>query len=206
MRLIRFDLPLMTFALCVAVVSAAVSFGQVSHGSRETPERKQRVVASGRLIGTRELQQVIVWQTAGTAHLAVETVTAPTRILWQTDSGNWESLVDSVRVSDLDADGIPEIISLWWKGSPGGAVLRVFHWGAEAKTFVEVQPAGKDESQRIADVQSYGLAPVQGRKRIFVFATARPRGKLGVPDGQFELRGNRLVRLSGGVVRVDLES
>src|SRR2546427_5380778 len=143
MRLIRFDLPLMPFALCVAVVSAAVSFGQVSHGSGDTPRRKQRVVASGRLTGTPELQRVVAWQTAGTAHLAVETVGSRPRILWQMDGGKSESIVDSVRVSDLDGDRVPEIASLWWRGSSGGAVLRVFHWDRAQQSFVELQFEGE---------------------------------------------------------------
>ena len=199
MRLIRFDLPLMTFALCVAVVLAAVSFGQVSHGSGETPRRKQRVVASGRLIGTREIQQVVTWQTTDRAHLAIEALGSRPRILWQMDGGKAEHTVDSVRVSDLDGDGLPEIVSLWWRGSSGGAVLRVFHWDRAQQSFVELPFEGE-----INTVYSYRFLPAGGNRsssRLAVDIRSESGGRRStVPGGEYELRGSRLVRVGGGRV------
>src|SRR5512145_528661 len=86
MRLISFDLPLMTFALCVGVSSAVEVFGQVVEGRPLAAPR--RVVSTGRLTGTRELQQVVTWQTRGSAHLAIVTRGPRSRILWQTDGEN----------------------------------------------------------------------------------------------------------------------
>jgi hypothetical protein len=196
MRLMRFGLPPMALALLFVVAPAAASFGQVSHGSGETPRRKQRVVASGRLIGTRELQQVVTWQTAGTAHLAVETVGSRPRILWQMDGGNSESIVDSVRVSDLDGDRVPEIVSLWWRGSSGGAVLRVFHWDRAQQSFAELQFEGE-----INTVYSYRVVPAGGNRsssRLAVDIRSETGGRRStVPGSEYELRGSKLVRVGG---------
>jgi len=189
----------MTLALLFVIAPAAASFGQVSHGSGETPRRHQRVVASGRLIGAHELQQVVVWQTAGTAHLAVETVGSRPRILWQMDGGNSESIVDSVRVSDLDGDRVPEIVSLWWRGSSGGAVLRVFHWDRAQQSFAVLQ--FEDE---INTVYSYRVVPASGNRsssRLAVDIRSGTGGRRStVPGSEYELRGSRLVRVGGGRV------
>ena len=199
MRLIRFHLPLMTFALCVAVVSAAVSFGQVSHGSGETPRRKQRVVASGRLIGTREIQKVVTWQTTDRAHLAIESLGSRPRILWQMDGGKSEPTVDSVLLSDLDGDGLPEIVSLWWRGSSGGGVLRVFHWDRPQQSFVELQFEGEFNT-----VYSYRFLPAGGNRsssRLAVDTRSESGGRHStVPGSEYELRGSRFVRVGGGQV------
>ena len=197
MRLTRFGLPPMTLALLFVFGSAAASFGQVSHGSRDTPLRRQRVVASGRLIGTRELQQVVTWQTTRTAHLAIETVGSRPRILWQMDGGNSESIVDSVRVSDLDGDGLPEIVSLWWRRSSGGAVLRVFHWDRAQQSFVEVQFEGE-----INPVHGYRVVPSGGNRSSSRLAVdiRSETGARRVPGSEYELRGSRLVRVGGGRV------
>ena len=198
MRLTRFDLPLMTFALCVSVMSAAVSFGQVSHGSGETQRRKRRV-ASARLIGTREIQQVVTWQTTDRAHLAIESLGSRPRILWQMDGGKSESIVDSVRISDLDGDGLPEIVSLWWRGSSGDAVLRVFHWDRAQQSFVELQFEGE-----INAVRSYRVVPARGNRlssRLAVDIRSESGGRRStVTGGEYELRGSRLVRVGGGRV------
>ena len=206
MRLMRVDVPLMTFALCVAVVSAAVSFGQVSHGSGETPHRKQRVVASGRLIGTREIQQVVTWQTTDRAHLAIESRGSRPRILWQMDGDKSVSNVDSVRISDLDGDGLPEIASLWWKASTDDAMLRVFHWDRTKQTFVELQFEGE-----INPVRSYRIVPAGGNRLSRHLAVDIRSETVGrrptAPGSEYELRGSRLVRIGGGrVVTTQAES
>jgi len=205
MKMVKLNLPMMALAASFAILSAVAVLGQSVDDSQDRP-RRTRVVATGRLTGTHELQQVIVWQSAGVTHLAVETVARPKRILWEADGGNWASQTDSVLVSDLDGDGVPEIVSLWRTGSTAGAMLRVFHWQAQDKSFAEVQAEGVNESHRTPEIRSYRIAAVSGRKRILVFTTTRPGGTRGVPDGQFELRGNRLVRLSGGIIKVDLAS
>jgi hypothetical protein len=202
----RNSLPLMTLALCVAGVSAAASFGQAVRGQRDGASQGHRVAASGRLIGTRELQRVVVWQTAGTAHLAIETVGSRPRILWQMDGGNSESIVDSVRVSDLDGDRVPEIISLWRRGSSGGAVLRVFHWDRAQQSFKELQFEGE-----INSVYSYRVVPAGGNRsssRLAVDIRSETGGRRSpVPVSEYELRGSRLVRVGGDrVVTTQSES
>ena len=195
----RNSLPLMTLALCVAGVSAAASLGQGVRGPHDGASQRHRVVARGRLIGTRELQQVVTWQTTGTAHLAIETAGSRPRILWQMDGGNSESNVDSVRVSDLDGDRVPEIVSLWWRGSSGGAVLRVFHWDRAQQSFAELQFEGE-----INTVYSYRVVPAGGNRsssRLAVDIRSETSGiRSTVSGSEYELRGSRLVRVGGGRV------
>lgn len=197
MRLIRHSLPLMTFALCLAVVSAAASFRQAVKGSHDGAGRRQRVVATGRLNGTRELQHVVTWQTAGAAHLAVETAASRPRVLWQTAGSNSESVVDSVRIADLDGDGVPEILSLWWKGSSGGGALRVFHWDRAQGSFVELRI--EDE---INSVRSYRVVSPRGNRsssRLLVDTRSGNSTRRSTATGvEYELRGSKLVRAGGG--------
>lgn len=190
MRLIRFHLPLMTFALCFAVSSAAEVLGQ--EGPHQVAPR--RVVSTGRLIGTSEIQQVVTWQTGGTAHLAIVTRGPRSRILWQTDGGN-ASRVDSVRVSDLDGDGLPEIISLWWKRSFTDAELRVVHWGRQQDSFIELQ-----SENEINRVRSYRVVRVPGNRsssRIVIERAEESARRPTARDIAYELRGSLLVRVGG---------
>ncbi len=194
MRLKRLGLPLMTFALVFGMLSAA-AVAQSAQPSRDGASRKQQVVATGRFLGTREIQQVITWQAGGAAHLAIETVTASRpHILWQIDGEDSGSTVDSVRISDLDGDGVPEIASLWWKGSTGG-LLRVFHWDRGQRSFVELQV--EDEINR---ARSYRIVPVPGHRssHLVVDASRDPGTKPSL--GEYELRGSRLVRVGGAPV------
>lgn len=189
MRLNKFDLPLMTFAMCFAVLSAAEALGQAANGPHQT---SRRVVASGRLTGTRELNRVVTWQTRGIANLAVETTGRRAGVLWQTDGGDAASRVGSVRISDLDGDGIPEIISLWWKRSSLGAELRVVHWDRQQGSFVEVQAENE-----IHLVRSYQVVRAGGNRssgRIVVDVVTR---RSSTPSIVYELRGSRLFRVGG---------
>ena len=196
LRLLRFRLPLMAFALCFAMVSAAAAFEQSGQSSHDGANRRQRVVASGRLIGTRELQQVVTWQTGGTAHLAIETVAPRPRTLWQIDGSNSGSSVDSVRMSDLDGDGVPEIVSLWWTGAPTGAVLRVFHWDRGQQSFVELQ-----SENEINRVRSYRVVPIpRARSSSRLVVDTRPETGTRRTVSEYELRASKLVRIGGGSV------
>jgi hypothetical protein len=192
MRLIRFDLPLMTLALCFDLVSAAEGFGQDVKGPREVEDPRQRVAASGRLIGTRELQQVVTWQTRGTAYLAVETRGPRPRILWQTDGRNAGSRVDSVRVADLDSNGVPEIMSLWWKRTSVGAELRVFHWDRRQNSFVELQTENE-----LVRVDSYRVVRVAGMGSSSRIVAEMRSGGGARRSTTYELRGTRLIRVGG---------
>lgn len=109
--------------------------------------QKRRVLARAPLMGGRQPLQLVSWQTANPpgghlpyakAHLAIETTEQPFRALWQTDGGETQYLVDAVSVVDLDKDGVPEIISLWWEGASAGAMVRVFHWDAGRASFIEL--------------------------------------------------------------------
>src|SRR5690242_2967020 len=123
MRPVRQYVPLTSFAALLALASAALSIGQASKAPTQQLDRNRRLVASGRLLGNREVLQVSVSQTEGTVALVIESVTAHPKILWQANSRNSETNIDSVRIADLDGDGIPELLTLWWKGS--SAALRI---------------------------------------------------------------------------------
>lgn len=193
MRSIRLTLPLMTFALCFALLSAAEAVGQAGRGLNLT---SRRVVASGRLTGTRELQRVITWQTRGTAHLAVETSGPHARVLWQTADVDVDAAfrINSVRVSDLDGDGLPEIIALWWKRSSPGAHLRVIHWDRRQNTFVELH-----SENEINRVRSYRIVRVPGNRSAsrIVIERSQGGGRRSSPDIAYELRGSSLIRVGG---------
>jgi hypothetical protein len=189
----------MTLALLFVVASAAASFEQAPQDSHEGPRRTLRVVASGRLIGARELQQVVTWQTRGTAHLAIETLGSRPRVLWQMDGGNSESRVDSVRVADLDGDGLPEIVTLWWKGSSLGAVLRVVHWDRRQDSFVELQ--FESEINRVHSYRVVRVAGTRSSSRLVVETRSESGARQStVPGVEYELRGSKLVRVGGGRV------
>ena len=191
MSLIRFFLPLTTLAISAAF-AAADCLGQEVRKPSKGPEH---VVASGHLTGTRELQQVVSWQTGATAYLAVRTPGPHPRVVWQTDGGDTRSRVDSVRVSDLDGDGVPEILSLWWNRTSLEAALRVFHWSGAQGSFAEIQ-----FDSDISGVTSYRIVRVAGPKsgsRILI-ETRSSRATRSTSAIAYELRGSRLTRVGGG--------
>ena len=196
MRLKRLHLPLMTLAIFFAGASAADAFGQqdAPRGSREVEARGKRVVASGRFTGTRELQQVVTWQTRGTAYLAVETREPRPRILWQTDSGT-ASRVDSVRVADLDRDGLPEIISLWWGRSSASGQLRVIQWDRRQNSFIELQ--SDNEINRVTAYRIVRASGSRSANRIVVDMRSRTGARPSGSSISYELRGSRLLRVGG---------
>jgi len=171
---------------------AALCVGQARKGPVEQQNPGRRVVASGRLLGNRELQQISVSRINGVLSLVIETVAPPSRILWQTDSRNSETAIDSVRIADLDRDGIPEVLSLWRKG-PEEAVLRLFHWDIQRRAFVEIQSA-----DALGNVLSYRIVNKGGRysSRVVVDSRVGPDSKL--TGREYELRGAMLVSTAGG--------
>ena len=191
MRTNRKYLPLTAFATLLALASAALSVGQASKAPTQQLDRNRRVVASGRLLGNRELLQVSVSQTEGTVTLAIESVTAHPKILWQANSRNSETNIDSVRIADLDGDGIPELLTLWWKGS--SAALRIFHWNENQRSFVEIPL-----DEEIDNVRSYRVEHKVGRlsSRLVVDSRSAPNSELTARE--YELRDSRLVRSGGG--------
>jgi hypothetical protein len=199
MKLKRFHLPLATLAILVATVSAAASVGKIAKGADDNSHRTRRVVASGRLTGTRERQRVVTWHTKSAAHLAIETLGRHPRVLWQTEGGDSESRVDQVRVVDLDRDGIPEILSLWWKDSSAGAVLRATHWDRHQESFVELRFDGETDR-----VHSYRVVPARGlgtSNRLVVETGSRTVPRRSTAQGvAYELRGLTLIPVGGGRV------
>jgi len=192
MSLIRFLLPLTTLAISV-VFAAADGFCQEIKNPGESGERTHRVVASGRLLGTNEIQQIVSWQSRGYAYLAVETGGRNARKLWQAEGRTPGSRVDSVRLSDLDGDRVPEIVSLWWNRSPLGAELRVVHWDSRQGSFIEIQ----SESD-IGRVNSYRIVRGADSSRIVVDTRSNTRGDRTTRNVAYELRGSKLIRVSGG--------
>jgi len=184
MKLVRKLVPLMSLAALIATTSAALCVGQ-SPASIEK-DRGHRVVATGRLLGTRELQHILVSRSNGVLQLVIETVAAPSRVIWQTNSRNAETAVDSVRIADLDKDGIPEVLTLWRK-SPDDAALRLFHWDVHQRAFVEVTAP-----ESIDKVRSYRIVNKGGRYSSRVVVDSRA-GQNSKPNSrEYELRDAKL--------------
>lgn len=204
-KFFRSCLPLITLAACLALSSAAACLGE-SAGQRLPNAPQKRVVGRGHLTGTGERQQVVTFRTTSGAHLAIETVGSQPRVLWQVDAGNSASVVDSIRIEDLDSDGIAEIMGLWRNNSSPGAALRVFHWDRRAKSFVEIGSSDKDGSLGLVGINAYKIGQVNGRKRVLTYLGSTSTQMRGVPNAQFELKGNQLMRISGGIIRARDES
>lgn len=193
MRLIRAELPLATFATCIAMLAAADVFGQTSNRAGERGPHTQ-IVASGRFLNTRSSQDVVTWKSRGIAYLAVQTRESRPRVLWQTDSRIAGSRVESVRTSDLDGDGTTEILSLWRDPSSHRARLRAFRWDPSQKSFIELQTPPEIEG-----VNSYRIVGSAGKRRLML---ELPTGGNSRPSksAAYELSGLRLVRVGGEAV------
>lgn len=197
LKLKKLTLPLTTLTVLLAVAFS----GYAAQGRKNNALQKRRVAARGHLTGTRELQQIVTWQTPNppggilpyaNAHLAIETDAQ--RVLWQTDGGKTQYLVDDIQLEDLDGDGTPEIISLWLEGVSAGFALRVFHWDRRRQSFVEVKAADD-----LSGIYRYQIDGAGAHRRIVTFV----RSDVGsgwpvVEGGQYEARGNRLARVKGG--------
>ena len=203
-RLFQFVLPLITLIMWLAVCHVGYAAQRAQTGAPQ----KRRVALRGHLTGTREIQQVVVWQTLNPksnalpyaqAHLAIETISPNSRAMWQADGGQSQYLVDAVQAVDLDGDGTPEIVSLWWVGASAGAALRVFHWDRDKQSFVELQ--SKDS---LGGIRRYRIAGNVGRgqkssRRIIVYGPSNVgAGRLAASGAELELRGSELVRVGGG--------
>ena len=194
-RLFQFILPLTALAVSLAVCNV----GYAAQGVKVGVPQKRVVAVRGRLTGSREIQQVVTWQTLNPksstlpyarAHLAIEAIGPTPRVLWQTDGGESQYLVDAVQSADLDGDGVPEIASLWWVGA-SGAVLRVFHWDQDRQTFSELQ-TGDD----FIGVNRYRITGADRRsskstRRIIIYSRSN-NGE------EYEVRGAALARVRGG--------
>jgi hypothetical protein len=203
-RLFQLILPLITLAMWLAVCHV----GYAAQRSQASAPQKRRVALRGHLTGTRDIQQVVVWQTLNPkssalpyaqAHLAIETTDPNRRTLWQADGGQSQYLVDAVQSVDLDGDGTPEIVSLWWVGASAGAVLRVFHWDRDRQSFVELQSkADLGGIHRYRILGAVGRGPKSSRRILAYSPSNTGAGRLAVSGAEFELRGSELVRVGGG--------
>jgi hypothetical protein len=184
---------------------AALSFGKAAHGFQTSTLQKRRVAVRGPLTPTKEILQVTTWQTPNKsdarapyaqAHLAIETAGRDARVLWQADGGATYYQVSSVQIADLDSDGVTEIISLWWAGASAGALLRVFHWDKEKKSFAELS-AGDD----LSGIHRYRVASGRGSRarsplRLITYARSNVgAGWPAVPRGEYEMRGSEIIRV-----------
>jgi hypothetical protein len=187
----------------VLLLSAAVVFGGVASSQQTAPLQKRRVVAHGQLTGTRDVLQIVIWQTPNPpnttrpyaqAHLAIEKAGAKSRSLFQADGGETQYLVDATQIADLDGDGVPEIISLWQEGASAGSVLRVFHWDRARQTFIELQSKAD-----LAGVHRYRITPTKGARHIVIYVRSNiGSGWPPIAGGEFAARGAELVRVNGG--------
>jgi len=197
LKIKKLTLPLTALTVLLAVVLS----GYAAQGQKEPALQKRRVAARGHLIGTRDFQQIITWQTANPpggmlpyakAHLAIETDAH--RVVWQTDGGKAQYLVDDIQLDDLDGDGTPEIISLWQEGASAGFALRVFHWDSRRRTFVELRAADD-----LSGVHRYEIIGASGQRRIVTYVRSDVGSGWPVVEGhQYEARSNRLARVKGG--------
>ncbi|HKQ08905.1 MAG TPA: carboxypeptidase-like regulatory domain-containing protein [Blastocatellia bacterium] len=194
----------------ILLLSAAIVFGAV-RPQTTAPLQKRRVVAQGRLTGTRDLLQIITWQTANPprtsrpyaqAHLAIEAPRGKSRIAFQVDGGETQYLVDRVQIADLDGDGVPEIISLWQEGASAGSRLRVFHWDRARQTFIELK--SQDD---LAGIHAYRISPARGARHVVIYSRTISKPSSPVQLGELAVRGAELVRVNGrDNVRTQTES
>jgi hypothetical protein len=158
-------------------------------------------------MGTREVQQVVTWRAAGSAYLSIETTSSPPRILWQTDRGKQRNVVDSIKISDLDSDGIPEIISVWRSDGTTAAAIRVFHWNRDVGSFVDVPI-----DNQIDRIAGYSIVRAPGRQRtrrlrVYSPSAGAAGAQAGVDTIDYELRLQRIGRVrQGGAVTAAVES
>lgn len=164
--------PLTALMMSLAVLFFAGTVRAFAQGKVE----KRKVVASGRLNKTNDRFQIVTWQTANPpsqtlpyarAHLAIERFGPRSQLIWQTDGGDTQYLVDSVKIIDLDMDGVPEILSLWWVGVSAGAQLRIFHWVADKNAFDEI-------ACEIDGIHAYQVSPSTRNLTVYSRASRNP--------------------------------
>ncbi|MFL6277485.1 MAG: carboxypeptidase-like regulatory domain-containing protein [Blastocatellia bacterium] len=184
----------------ILLLSAAIVFGAV-RPQTTAPLQKRRAVAQGHLTGTRDLLQIVTWQTANPprtsrpyaqAHLAIEAMRGKSRIDFQADGGETQYLVDRVQIVDLDGNGVPEIISLWQEGASAGSHLRVFHWDRARQDFIELQ--SQDD---LAGIQDYRISPAEDARHILIYTRPNTRAGRRPAAIQLAVRGAELVRVTG---------
>jgi hypothetical protein len=194
--------------VALALALAASAFGKAAHGFQTNTLQKKRVVVRGLLTATKENLQVTTWQTPNKsgpsapyaqAHMAIETTGPDARVLWQTDGSSAYYQVSSIQTADLDGDGVVEIMSLWWAGASAGALLRVFHWDNNKKSFIELSAEGDLNGIHRYRVAGGGRNRSQPRLRLVTYV--RPHVGAGwppVPGGEYEVRGSEIVRAGRG--------
>jgi len=194
-RFLKWYLPLVTLATLLPVSSAAPCFAESA--SQPSPSAVlKKVVRRGHLTGTRELQQVVTWRTSDAAHLAIESTGRNPRSLWQATEPFPVIDINSVDVTDLDGDGLPEIVGLWCQGASVGCQLRIFHWDRGAQSFMELKAKGEASAGTI-EVQRFRIQTRASHKRITVYKRAATGWPI-VAGGEFEVSGSEIVRVAGG--------
>jgi hypothetical protein len=197
--------------LTALIASLAVSvFGQDKSTPQVARIEKQRVVARGRLSGTRAIQQIITWQTANPsggalpyakAFLAIDAVDANSYTLFQADGGESQYLVDAVQLADIDGDAIPEILSLWWEGASAGAVLRIFHFDKTRRGFIELK--SQDD---LGGVHRYQLINAGKARRHILTYTRSETGSPQPVTTAYELRGSNIVAVKNREGKTDMKN
>ena len=188
MKPVKDLVPLTRFAILFA--SAALCVAQTRKPS-EQPNRPHSVVATGRLLGNREVQQISVARSNDSVKLIIESVMSPPKAIWETNSRNQETKIDSVRIADLDGDGIPEVLTVWRKAA--NSILRVFHWDQSQRSFAEIT-----SDEEIDNVRSYRLES-NGRTMTRVVVASSLVRDSEQTTRKYELRNSKLVRAAGGL-------
>jgi hypothetical protein len=181
------------------LVALAVVLPPLARGQVVT----KREAARGALKGGSEPFSVVVIQPAGReaeslrrrpARMAVETMGRVRKSVCQVSGRSGQHEIDAVTVADLDADGVPEILALWWEGQRAGAELRVFHWSPGSRRFVEVRPDRPIRGvQRLEiSVAESGLSAGQSTVTVFARSGSDPDAAL-EPVGKYKVQRNNLV-------------
>lgn len=184
--------------LTALIASLAVSvFGQGKSAPQVAKIQKPRTIARGHFSGTKAIQEITTWQTANPdngvlpyakAYLAIDAVDANSYTLFQADGGDTQYLVDAVQIVDLDADGIPEIVSLWWEGASAGAVLRIFHFDKAVRGFSELKSDGD-----MAGIHRYRVVGTGKARRQIATYSMGPVTARTPTESTYEIRNSKIV-------------
>jgi hypothetical protein len=124
----------------------------------------------------------------------VETIGAGRKQVWAAEHLAGCSSITNLRLADLDGDGTPEILSLWWTDRPRTAQLRVFHWVPQQETFAEIHSGDEATGHQMASIHGYDVRVAEGKHFVMLEPSQGSRS-----SSRLELRGGELFGTGGNV-------